>query len=243
MIKLEETETKDVNLKYDNETDSSDKNKSITKRKDKITGSFSLSKLFNLLKIILKNFLKFYGIRVFLELMKKLLKHQAKILKYSLTKIIQIIFNWENVRTGLFLTIMPGLYKFFSFILQEHLTNNNNKKENDKGVEMIITFVSGFLASFIGIFFAEKAEIMNFIIVSIMLRSLHSTIVVFLKKKGYPSHNKFIAWLIFTIACFGVLFLFFAHPSFKSMTKLVDRFAVYIGKEKEEINYLKSLII
>ena len=248
MIKIEET--LDLNFKNDSETDSSVKDQKTSNIKKKTFDFYSKFKLLNSLKSILKNFLKFYGLRVLLELMKKILKHQTNIFKYSLTKILKIIFNLENVRTGLFLTILPGLYKIFNFFLEEYFTNetedktnkNENENENNRTIQIIITFLSGFFASFIAIFFAEKADIMNFIILSIMFRSLHSLIVVYLKKNGYPSQSKFAAWLVYTFASFGILFLVFAHPSFKPLKKLFDRFALYTGKEKEEQNYLSSLI-
>jgi hypothetical protein len=200
------------------------------------------------IKYFVKNFTKFYGIRVLLELIKKVLKHQTKIFKYSLTKLLKILFNLDNLRTALFLTIMPGLYKVFTYILKNIFEMDNNKGKSkpeflyDKHTDMLITFFSGFLASFIGILFAEKADIMNFVILSVMIRSMHSIIVVYLKKNGYATSNKFVAWLIFTFACFGALFLFFFHPSYKPMTKIFDRFALYQGSEKAEIDYFKSLV-
>lgn len=205
--------------------------------------------ILSFLKFSTKSFLKFYVIRGLLELMKKFLKNQFKIFKYPLSKFINIFLNKDNIRTGLFLTIMPGLYKLFTSFFEKYLEKKKDKKQtdteynyDDKYWRMLYTFLSGFMASFIGIFFSEKADIMNFIILSVMIRSIHSLIYVYLKKNGYPTQNKFVAFFIFTLACFCVLFLFFFHPSYKPITKLVDRFALYQGNEKAEINYFKSLV-
>ncbi len=205
--------------------------------------------ILSFLKFSTKNFLKFYAIRGLLELMKKFLKNQFKIFKYPLSKFKNIFFNTDNFRTGLFLTIMPGLYKIFTSLFEKYLDKKDNEKQtnseynyDDKYWKMLYTFISGFMASFVGIFFSEKADIMNFIILSVMIRCIHSLIYVYLKKKGYPTQSRLVAFLIFTLACFCVLFLFFFHPSYKPITKLVDRFALYQGNEKAEINYFKSLV-
>jgi hypothetical protein len=209
----------------------------------------TFKKTLSFLKFFIKNFLKFYTIRALLELMKKFLKNQFKIFKYPLSKFLNIFFNSDNFRTGLFLTIMPGLYKIFSSVFEKYFAKGNTEKDadsesnfGDRYEKMLYTFLSGFMAGFVGIFFAEKADIMNFIILSIMIRCLHSLIVVYLKKKGYPTQSRLVAFLAFTLACFGVLFLFFYHPSYKPMTKLVDRFALYHGNEKAEFNYFKTLV-
>jgi hypothetical protein len=164
--------------------------------------------------------------------LKKLIKIRFNIFKISINDCFKLLFDSSNLQTGLFLSLMPSLFKLLNLAFD--LFNNFN-------LDIKVTlFISGFISSLVGIICAEKTSILNFVILSVMVRSLHSLLVINLKKKGYPEHNKFIGWFILTIACTGVILSSFYNPSFMPITKLVDRYALFIGNERAELKHLRE---
>jgi hypothetical protein len=180
-----------------------------------------------------KGFTKFYLIRFLISLLKKLLKVKFNITKIKVLEIIKLFFSLENLQTGLFLSLMPSLFRFLNLIL-------NSSKLLKNLDPRVFTFVSGFISSLIGIIISEKSSIMNFVILSVMVRSMHSMLVVWLNKNGYSTQNKFYGWLVLTIASFGVLFLTFFYPSYKPITNLVNRYGLMQGTEEVEINSFRE---
>jgi hypothetical protein len=129
---------------------------------------------------------------------------------------------------------MPTIYNLLNYLY------DNTEIFQELFNRQFYTFLAGFIASLIGIATSEKYKIMNFIILSVFLRSVHSVIVVWLKKKKMPTQNKFASWFAIWLACLGVLFLNFYYPQYKPVSRLVDKYALYEGKEREEMNYLRE---
>jgi hypothetical protein len=188
-----------------------------------------------IIKFFGKQFIKFFLIRFSLSLVEKILKVRFNIFKISLSDIFNSFFKMGNFQTGLFLSLMPSLFKLLILILK-------NSKFSGSLDERIITFISGFISSLIGIFISEKVSILNFIILSVMVRTLHSWLVVWLKKSGYPIHNRFAGFLVLNLACAIALVIYFYYPSFKPITKLIDRYALFTGNEKEELYAMRDII-
>lgn len=189
-----------------------------------------------IVKLFGRNFLKFYSFRMLISLIKKLFKVRFNFLKITPLDLIKIIFNLDNLQTGLFLSIMPSLFRFLNLIFK---SSQKFKNLDPK----LITLISGFLSSLSGIILSEKANIMSFIILSVMVRSLHSLIVVWLKKNGYPTQNRFVAWAVLTLACTGVLLIYFYYPSYKPISNLVTRYSLYSDNlERAEIDNIKQLL-
>ena len=132
---------------------------------------------------------------------------------------------------------MPTLFRFLNLIL-----HNSNKLKSLGLTPIILTFISGFISSLIGIVISEKANIMNFVVLSVLVRSIHSLLVVWLEKNGYPTRSRIGGWLVLTIACSGVILLTFYHPSFKPITKLVNRYALFQNKEYAEVESIREIL-
>ena len=122
---------------------------------------------------------------------------------------------------------MPFIYEFIQ------LFNNDNK---------FITFLAGFVSGLIGIIISEKVNILNFIILSVFLRSLHSLIVVWLRANNYNSQNRLISYLVFVVACFIFLFIAYFHPSYSQVNKLFFGYANVLGNEKKELTDIMNKI-
>jgi hypothetical protein len=179
----------------------------------------------HILKFSFKSFIKFYGIRAALSLIQLLLKGGLK--KLNISKIIKALFNISNIKTAVFLTLMPTLYK-----LLEYLTSNNIKKD------MLLTFINGTISSFIAILFSEKNNFMTFILISVFVRSLHSLLTVILAKKGLPTQSRLVTFFLFLLANIGFLFINFYNPTFHPVSHLFANYANFMGNEKLEIKSL-----
>lgn len=181
-----------------------------------------------------RQFITFYCLRAVISLLKGVMKKKSK---FSLSELLPLLFNFNNIRTGLFLSLMPALYKFLNFIF-EHSKYFKSFNLDPK----IFTFISGFVSSLIGILISEKANIMNFIIVSVFVRSVHSLIQVCLSRNNYKTKSKFTSYLAVWLACFGALFINFYFPKFKPISGLIDKYALYDGKmEEDEMKRLREL--
>jgi hypothetical protein len=178
------------------------------------------SKFLKLLKIFIKQFVIFFSLRGLLSLMKYLILEKGYT-KINFQKLFKIFFNISHVRTGLFLSLIPFIYEFIQ------LYNNDSK---------IITFIAGFISGLVGIIISEKANILNFIVLSIFLRSIHSLIVVWLRLNDYRSQNRLVSYVLFVIACFIFLFIAYFHPTYSQVNKLFVGYANLSGNEKQEFN-------
>lgn len=200
----------------------------------KIEIKSNLNEITSLLINFFKQFLKFYGLRATLSLVPLIFKlFKGKLPR--LEQITNILFNKNNLRTGLFLSLMPSIYHGLNNLFE----NLSSFKDINS---VLLTFISGFISSLIGIAVSEKAPIMTFIMISIVIRSIHSLLVVYLKKKGISPTSKFYSWLVMMITCFLLVLSNFYNPNFRPAAKLFDRYAFYANeKEREEMNHLRSI--
>ena len=177
------------------------------------------SKFVILLKIFLKQFIVFFSLRGLLSLMKYLILDKGYV-NIDYEKLIKNFLSIKHVRTGLFLSLMPFIYEFIQ------LFNNDSK---------FITFIAGFISGFVGIIISEKANFLNFIVLSVFLRSLHSIIVVWLRINNLKSQNRMITYALFVLACFIFLFIAYFHPNYSQVNKLFFGYANVLGNEKQEL--------
>lgn len=192
-----------------------------------------MEKIRKALKKFSSQFPKFYGARAALGLVNLVLKNKLKFSKYSLIEILLTMFNWNNLRTGIFLSLMPLIFSSLNIIFEKY---------NNTSYDKLLTFISGFIASLIGILISEKVKIMNFIVLYAFVRSIHSTLVIYLNKKGMPTHNKIITWLVFAICLFTVLFMGFYYPSFHKVKNLVNSWARFNKAELFEADFIREKV-
>jgi hypothetical protein len=177
-----------------------------------------LKKFLKLLKRLILDFLKFYILRGGLGALKYFLLEKG-IKKFSQKKLKKKLLNSSVLRTALFISLMPFIYELISMF----------------GESVVVTFIAGFVSSFVGILISEKSSLMGFIILSVIMRSMHSLIVVWMKKLNYKSENKVISYSVFLMAMFGMLFICFFHPTYKPISRLVFTYANFNGNEKQEM--------
>ncbi len=201
--------------------------------------------LVRIFKDFLFRFIKFYGIRSLVSLFKKILKNKFSINKITMEDLSDILLSIGNLRTGIFFSFMPLIFSLLTEVLFDVNNKRNFSRENLIGefpnnssniMQKMIVLLSGFVAALIGFSFAEKGfKIMNYIILSILVRAIHSLIVVYLKNQGKETDSKFWAFVTFYIACFGFLFLVYYNPGYKPNLKLYSNYANLEGNEKEEV--------
>jgi hypothetical protein len=201
----------------------------IDNKPQQVESKCPISKLPSLFKFLITQFTKFYSLRALIGLIKFLIFQRGYKKPNLFQKILSTLFNTSNLRTGLFLSLMPFLYELIPIFF------NPNKKK-------LVTFIAGFISSLVGILISEKNDVMTFVILSVFIRSLHSAIQVLLKEKGYPTESRVTSYTVFWIACFGFLFLSYCHPSYAPIDKLFSSYAIPTGKELEELNTIRNSI-
>jgi hypothetical protein len=179
-----------------------------------------ISKLPSLIKFSLIQFLKSYCLRALLGLFKYLIL-QKGYKSLNILKLLSTIFNTTNLRTGLFLSLMPFLYELINIFFNPHRRK-------------LITFLAGFISSLIGVVISENNDFMTFVILSVFTRSLHAAIQVILTENGYSTENRLLSYSGFWAASAAFLFITYFHPSFKPIQKLVLTYACPYGNELKE---------
>jgi hypothetical protein len=182
-------------------------------------------KFIKLVDRFIKQFLKCYGLRALLGLVKYLFL-QKGFKSPSFSKIIQILFNTSNIRTGLFISIMPLVFDLINLFL--------NKKNSTT-----ITFLSGFISSLAGIVISENNSFMTFIILSVLVRSLYCLAQTILNKHGFKSSTRFGAYSVFFLACLGFLFIAYYHPTYGPIGDLFMSYACPVGNELAELQAIR----
>ena len=201
--------------------------KDVINDKEKKIESFS-----KILRFFAIKFLQIYGIRIAYSFIKLLLSINKKGIKgISFDLILQAIFNMPNLKTAGFVSLLSGLFRLLNHIFKL------------LGKENIFTcFISGLISSLIGIFIEEKTELVTFIILSTMVRTIYSLIIVLADRYKWPNYPRTANTLVFIVACIGFLFIAFCHPSFKSINKLFLNYANFQGSEKQEIEHYMSIV-
>ena len=185
-----------------------------------------------ILKFFAIKFLQIYGFRICYSLLKSLLTLKNKGIKgINLKFFIDAIFNMPNLRTAGFVSFLAGSFRLFNYIFRLF------GKEN-----LITCLISGLISSMISIFIEEKTELMNFIILSIMIRTIYTLIIVLADKYKWPSYPRTANLIVFIIACTGFIFIAFCHPTFTSINKLFNNYANLEGTEPEEVAHYYRLV-
>ena len=142
-----------------------------------------------------KQFFKFYGIRILyslIGLINKLIR--SKGFSLNLNSILKAFFNMANLRTALFSSLMPSLYKILIKIFNNFKLFNNEK---------FMTFLAGFISALVGVFIEEKSQLLIFIILSIMVRCIHTAINITLIQNNINFGGKkasFLCFLLYSIS-------------------------------------------
>jgi hypothetical protein len=183
----------------------------------------------SILLFFTKQFSKFYGIRMLFSLLKLINKMRlSKSFTLNLNNLFDQFFNLSNFRTALFASIMPSLYKLLS-LLFDNIKNADNEK--------VLTFLAGFLSGLIGVFIEERTQLFTFIILSIMVRCIHTIINITLEKNNINFSGKKASFISFLLTGIGFMIVSFLHPSFRPVTSIVDNYSCYANKnEKREMD-------
>jgi hypothetical protein len=186
-----------------------------------------ISKLPSLIKFFVTQFLKFYGLRACISLVKYLIFKRGY-LKPNLFRILFILLDPANMKTGLFLSLMPFLFE----LIQNFFNPNKSSK--------LITFIAGFISGLAGVMVSEKGSFMRFVILSVFVRSLHSLIQVALKERGLPTESRSVTYVVFWLACLGFLYLAYFFPSYQPISSMFITYASPIGNELKELNAIRE---
>jgi hypothetical protein len=203
-------------------------NKKEIEKEEVSLKSFSCSKV---LIASIKLFLKVYGIRVAYSLFK-LFKSKNK---FTIDKLVTSTFNLGNLRTGLFVSLLPLSYKYIKQLIETLF----NLKDS-----AWITFVAGLLSSYISVCFEEKTNLVNYIILSVLARVAHSGIIILFKKLNiFQVTGKLWDFSVFFIAAFILIMINFLNPGFKPITKLLDTYSNYVNQgEKDEMKRMREVM-
>jgi hypothetical protein len=195
-------------------------NLTIVKDDNGITTTIETKKTLTWKKILLKSldlFLKTYAIRIVYSLFNLIKKKGLKSL--NLYSILSSILTMSNLRTCLCVSLLPLLFRIFQKLL--HLVNNKNNSLN--------TFISGFLAALISISIEEPTSLTKFIILSVMVRSLHSLVVVLMNKYNiFQNTGRLWDFTTYLIAALGVYAVYYLNPSYEPMQKMFNTYANYV---------------
>lgn len=184
----------------------------------------------------LKMFIKVYGIRV----VYKFIKTYAKGKNIQKTVLNLATPKFKNIRTSLFVSLLPFLYQILKRILSFISKNFNLSFLNMN----IITFISAFISAFISISFEQKSKVVDYIVLSIMVRVIHTLLHIICKKYNiFQKTGKKFDYFIFLLAAIAMFTVHFLNPGFLPITKLFDTYGNYIDKsEKEEMLLFRNTI-
>ena len=200
---------------------------------DKSIREHSPESLPKILQFFSIKFLQIYGIRIVYSLLKSLftLKSKGGFKGINLEFFTSAIFNMPNLRTAGFASVLTASYRLFNYIFKLF------------GKENIFTcLISGLISSLASVFIEEKTELMNFIILSVMVRTIYTVIVVLADKYKLPNYPRTLNTLVFIVACMGFIFIAFCHPTFTSIHKLFTNYANLENSEKEEVAHYVRMV-
>merc|ERR1711976_54724 len=90
------------------------------------------------------------------------------------------------------------------------------------------TFIFGFIAGFISMLIEEKTKIVNFVIMSIFVRTIHAILLVLFKKFNiYQEDSTTMDYLKYLLAATLICSVYFLNPNYKPVTNLFDKYAHY----------------
>ena len=182
---------------------------------------------------VLKNssilFLKVYSGRILFSLFQFFSRSK---LNYNLKNFLKVIFNLGNLRTSLMVSSMPLTFEVLKRFLFKILKITNMD---------LLTFISGFLSSYIAICLEKKSKLLSYIVLAIAVRVVHSMFII-----KYKDSNRFQGtfwdFTFFLGASVLMIFTNFLNPSFQPITSLFDSYANYINQaEKDQMNKMREI--
>lgn len=256
VIEITENNETKINSIFINEKDNSIKNDEININNEKqfkieINDNSSINTLQNNQNLndlvvqkpkrfssILKNsiilFLKVYGARIVYSLFQFYSRKRNAI--DGINSILSALFNLGNLKTSLMVSCLPLLFDVFKRILGLIFKKYNIEYSDD-----IIIFIAGFISSYISICIEEKSKLLNYVVLAIVVRVIHSYFLIKYKDSDH-FQGKFWDFIFFFIAAVLMIFTNFLNPSFQPITSLFDSYANFINsKEKEQMYKMREI--
>ena len=141
----------------------------------------------SILTFFFKSFLKFYGIRILYSLYH-VFSSNKKSSKFNMNLFFKTVLSIPNLRTALFGSVMPSIYKLILKIFSDHF---------DKKYEHYFVIFSALTSSLIGILIEEKTTLVNFITLSVLFRVIHTLLIIFCEKFNIPYYGKKVNYIVF----------------------------------------------
>jgi hypothetical protein len=217
----------------DNNENQGSSNKNIVIKNEQenfsqVENSFSSRFLFNLNHFV-RIFFKVFGIRTVYSLFLLIKSWRKPYSKITFINIVKSIFNLPNLRTSLSVSILPFLFQNIKFIFSQFSFFKNYSN--------FTIFISGFISAFCSILIEEKTNLVNYIISSIMVRVIHSIILLIFKKYNvFQNTGKVWDYFTFLIASILIWTVYFLNPGYTPVTSMIDSYANYRNEAEKSIS-------
>ena len=83
-------------------------------------------KFSSIMNLFAKKLLLFTSLRSLINLLKLLIKIKLNLKKISIVKLLEVIFDWGNLKSGMFLSSMPLIYSLLTEVIFD-LDEEKNK--------------------------------------------------------------------------------------------------------------------
>lgn len=188
--------------------------------------------------VVIKNsiilFLKVYGARIVYSLFQFYSRKKSK--ADGINSIFSALFNMGNLRTSLMISFLPLLFDIFKRLLGLIFKRYKIENSND-----LIVFLAGFISSYIAINIEEKSKLMNYVVLAIVVRVIHSYFLIKYKDSN-KFQGKFWDFMFFFVAAVLMIFTNFLNPSFQPITSLFDSYANFINsKERDQMYKMREI--
>jgi uncharacterized protein with PQ loop repeat len=210
------------------------RSETIVEQKTNVNEESPVDKDDNIKKIAIffaRQFGKAFSVRALYSLLLFLMKFRKSKKPVSIANLFNLFFNMPNLRTSLFFSLMPSIYKLLQML--------NNKTIDER----LFTFLVGTISAMIGILIEEKTKLTNFIIFSILARLIHVFLNIGLDHFKINFGGKKASMVCFTLISIPFMFLSMYHPSYKPINKHVESYANYVDEgERLEIEFKRNLV-
>ena len=198
-------------------------NSNLPKNEDNLIDSTRISTTDNFIsncKHFIRLFLKMFGLRTVYSLFLMIRSIKKPLTKITLMEILKSIFNKPNFRTCLSIGLLPFIFQNSKLIFDYILFFKNHQN--------FTVFISGFISAFISILIEEKTKLVNYLILSIMVRTIHSIILIIFKKYNiFQNTGKWWDYFVFLFSAILLWGVYFLNPGFTPITSLLDAYANY----------------
>lgn len=176
-----------------------------------------------------KHFGKMYLIRiVFMSV--ALIKKKA-LLSNLHNHLFNVIFNSSNFKTSLFVASIPALYDFLHKFASLFLNTKS----------AWFTLFAGFVSAYFGISFEEKTELVKFMIMSLLARTIHSLLCLSAILTKNPPNSKLYSYLALCFICTLFNIMMYYVPDYKPITNLVNKYGLADSALKKELNHYRRI--